>query len=437
MWRISALDRDGREVGRYELDGGELTIGRDADRQLVLQSASVSRRHARLVIEAGQPCIVDEGSANGVIVDGVRIVQPTYVHAGSRIDLAEFRLAVEPLGQPVAEDYPSAGAAAAAASTGSSAIPAMRLVAEGGPYDGRVFDLVGDELNVGRAVDNDIVLDDPSLSRKHAKLYRRGPAEIEVEDLGSSNGTFVNERKVGRGMVEPGDLIRFGELSFRVDGDVQRSTSSVGVDIPQPQLYALLGGALATLILLLIMIVVLVRKPTPVQASGRDAIARLAKQAAAHLSEGRRLLGEHKFLEARSELDQALELDPANAEARRLRNLAARAPEDEQTERAAAARMALGDRKGLEQAVRLLDDTTEGTPGREKLQGKLVAALVHFGDQQCSARAYADCAWALCKAYEVAPADGRPEAATVRTLRDAERRVALRDKSFARCRAAP
>jgi hypothetical protein len=198
-----------------------------------------------------------------------------------------------------------------------------------------------------------------------------------------------------------------------------------------------LGGALATLILLLIMIVVLVRKPTPVQASGRDAIARLAKQAAAHLSEGRRLLGDHKFLEAKSELDQALELDPANAEARRLRNLAARAPEDEQTERAAAARMALGDRKGLEQAVRLLDDTTEGTPGREKLQGKLVQALVHFGDQQCSARAYPDCAWALCKAYEVAPPDGRPEASTGRTLRDAERRVALKDKSFARCRAAP
>ncbi|HEX9103571.1 MAG TPA: FHA domain-containing protein, partial [Polyangia bacterium] len=97
MWRISALDRDGREVGRFELVAGELTIGRDADRQLVLPSASVSRRHARLYLDGGQPCIVDEGSANGVIVDGVRITQPTYVHAGTRIDVAEFRLAVEPL----------------------------------------------------------------------------------------------------------------------------------------------------------------------------------------------------------------------------------------------------------------------------------------------------------------------------------------------------
>jgi pSer/pThr/pTyr-binding forkhead associated (FHA) protein len=436
MWRISALDRDGREVGRYELEAGELTIGRDADRQLILPSASVSRRHARLVIEAGQPCIVDEGSANGVIVDGVRINQPTYVDAGSRIDLAEFRLALEPLGQPV-EDFPAQGPGATPAAAGpmATALPSLRLVAEGGPYDGRVFELVGAELAVGRAVDNDIVLDDPSLSRKHARLYRRGPGELEVEDLGSSNGTFVNERKVGRGMVEPGDLLRFGELAFRVDGDVQRAARHAGADIPTPQLYALLGGALATLILLLIMIVVLVRKPTPVQASGREAIARLSTQAARHLSAGRDLLGQRKFLEAKSELDQALELDPANAEARRLRNLAARAPEDEQTERAAAGRMAVGDRKGLEQAIRLLDDTTDGTPGREKLQSKLVSALVRFGEQQCGARAYPDCAWALCRAFEVAPADGRPESAEARTLRDAERKI--RDRSYVRCRAAP
>src|SRR4051812_29766713 len=98
MWRISALDRDGRGVGRFELVAGELTIGRDADRQLILPSASVSRRHARVYLDgSGQPCIVDEGSANGVIVDGVRITQPTYVNSATRIDVAEFRLAVEPM----------------------------------------------------------------------------------------------------------------------------------------------------------------------------------------------------------------------------------------------------------------------------------------------------------------------------------------------------
>src|SRR5947207_45281 len=137
MWRVSALDRDGREVGRFELVGGELTIGRDADRQLILPSASVSRRHARVYIDAGQPCIVDEGSANGVIVDGVRITQPTYISAETRIDLAEFRLALEPL-QPT-EEAPRQARPTPVPGTIPSAQPPMRLVSEGGPYDGRVF----------------------------------------------------------------------------------------------------------------------------------------------------------------------------------------------------------------------------------------------------------------------------------------------------------
>jgi len=322
--------------------------------------------------------------------------------------------------------------------SGMAALPRMRLVAEGGPYDGRVYELTATEINVGRAVDNDVVLDDPSLSRKHAKLYRRGPGELEVEDLGSSNGTYVNERKVGRGTAEPNDLVRFGELAFRVEGDTLHGTRAVDLDIPPRQLYALIGGAALTFVLLVVMIVVLARQPTPVQAPGKEAIAKLSKQAAAHLAEGRRLFGERKFLEAKTELDQGLELDPANVEGRRLRNLATRAPEDEQTERAASAKMLLGDRKGLEQVLKMLqENTTEGTPGHDKLQGKLTQALVRFGDAQYTARSWADAAWALCRAYEVAPDDGKPDISKARLLRDAERKVQARDRSFGRCRAAP
>jgi hypothetical protein len=311
----------------------------------------------------------------------------------------------------------------------------MRLVAEGGPYDGRVYELAATEIHVGRAVDNDIVLDDPSLSRKHAKLYRRDFGELEVEDLGSSNGTYINERKVGRGTAEPNDLVRFGELAFRVEGDTLHGTRAVDLDIAPRQLYALIGTAAITFVLLVVMIVVLARKPTPMQAPGKEAIAKLSKQAAAHVAEGRRLLGEHKYSEAKSELDQGLELDPANLEGRRLRTLAARAPEDDQAERAASAKMLLADRKGLEQAMRLYEETTDGTPGHDKLQGKLTQALVRFGDTQYAARAWSDAAWALCRAYELAPADGKPDASKARLMRDAERRV--KDRTFTRCRSAP
>jgi pSer/pThr/pTyr-binding forkhead associated (FHA) protein len=416
MWRINALDRDGREVGHSELAVGELTIGRDADRQLVLPSASVSRRHARLY------------------VDGVRITQPTYVQPGSRIDVAEFRIELQALS---ASAEPPAGPRVTPV-PGSLPLPGlspMRIIAEGGPYDGRVYELTAAEIAVGRAVDNDVVLDDPSLSRKHARIYRRGAGELEIEDLGSSNGSYINERKIGRGTFHAGDTVRFGELSFRVEGESIGRTSDVPAEIPRTQLFALGGAAAATVLLVFIMIGVVLHKPKPIMAPGKDAIERLVRQAAAHRQQGKTMLAERKYVEAKIELDQALELDPANPEARRLRNLAVRAPEDEQTEKAAAAKIMLGDRKGLESAMRLLDDTTEGTPGHDKLIDKLVGALTRFGDAQFQAKSYADSAWAICRAYELAPPDSKPDAAAARQLREAEKRI--RDRAYVRCRAAP
>src|SRR5690348_11819950 len=97
MWRVIALDKDGREVGRAELSSGELTIGRDQDRQIQLASASVSRRHARVAMNGAQLMVIDEGSANGVMVNGARIASPTPIDPRARIELADFRLVVESL----------------------------------------------------------------------------------------------------------------------------------------------------------------------------------------------------------------------------------------------------------------------------------------------------------------------------------------------------
>ena len=117
------------------------------------------------------------------------------------------------------------------------------------------------------------------------------------------------------------------------------------------------------------------------------------------------------------------------------KTLAVRAPEDEQAEKSAAAKILLGDRKGLESAMRMLDDMTDGTPGHEKLIEKLVGALTRFGDAQFQAKNYVDSAWATCRAFELAPPDAKPDAAAAAKLHDAEKRI--RDRSYVRCRAAP
>lgn len=76
---------------------------------------------------------------------------------------------------------------------------------------------------VGRALDNDVVLESGDISRHHARLeYARG--EVRVLDLGSTNGTRINGRRVADGRLRPGDEVAFGALRARLlpsDGEAR------------------------------------------------------------------------------------------------------------------------------------------------------------------------------------------------------------------------
>ncbi len=426
MWRITAFDRDGREVSRLEIAGGEVTIGRETDRQMVLPSASVSRRHAKLVLDGPQPYIVDEGSANGVIVNGVRIAGPTAVVPGVRVDIAEFHLefetpsSTEPVAPISGRNPPVSG----------DPNDIVRLIAEGGPFDGKIYEIPPGELGVGRAVDNDIVLDDPSLSRKHAKMRRAGPGRIEVEDLGSSNGTFVNNRKVGKGTAGPRDTVRFGELTFRVEGSAAGGTRAQ-TSPSSTASYLLWGGiGLAVVALGVVGAVFFLHKG----GDGKDAIAKMAEQAALHVKAGREKLADKKFDAAASEFEEALRLDPGNKEARKLKLQAEAEPQNKDLSQKVGVRAELaGDRVAFDQVVKLYGKISPESVFRANAGTKLSRKLVSFGQDQCKARKWADCAWAVCTAYDVAPDDARPGADAAGLLRDAEKKL-TKDKSYTPCK---
>jgi DNA-binding CsgD family transcriptional regulator len=83
---------------------------------------------------------------------------------------------------------------------------------------GAVFELRAEVTTVGRGDGVDVPLDEPSVSRLHAELVRRGP-HVYVTDLGlSSNGTRVNGRPVGRRVLTDGDVLSFGSARARVGG---------------------------------------------------------------------------------------------------------------------------------------------------------------------------------------------------------------------------
>ncbi len=90
------------------------------------------------------------------------------------------------------------------------------LLREEHPRPGRVVRLAG-ELTVGRE-GCDVVLPDPQVSRRHAVLRPRDGA-VEVEDLGSTNGTWVNDAPArGAVLLGVGDVVRFGSTRWMVAG---------------------------------------------------------------------------------------------------------------------------------------------------------------------------------------------------------------------------
>lgn len=93
--------------------------------------------------------------------------------------------------------------------------PAL-VVRSGGGRAGEYFSPQGDRTTIGRSPDNDIFLDDVTVSRKHAVLVESG-GELKIEDLGSLNGTFVNRRRIDSATrLESGDEVQIGKyrLSF-------------------------------------------------------------------------------------------------------------------------------------------------------------------------------------------------------------------------------
>ena len=85
------------------------------------------------------------------------------------------------------------------------------LVVGGGPNDGATIPLTASHTTMGRHGDNDVVFDEALVSRRHAVIIETG-AGFFIRDLGSTNGTFLNDTRIepGEQPIKNGDIIRLG-----------------------------------------------------------------------------------------------------------------------------------------------------------------------------------------------------------------------------------
>lgn len=212
MFTLIIEDKQGQVVDEYSFEDGEFIIGRSHQADIVLQSDNVSRRHARLFTQDGRCFIEDLKAANGIWLNGKRIYNVTELPKSSQLRVGDFFLHLE----------------------GASPTRTVNAVTYGHlvPMPGSVgahADLSQANVLIGRGKDCGVVLHDVSVSRIHAKIARQADGRVLVEDLRSSNGTFVNDRRVEQQELSHGDRVRFGTVaySFQLVGEAPISESDL------------------------------------------------------------------------------------------------------------------------------------------------------------------------------------------------------------------
>ena len=80
-------------------------------------------------------------------------------------------------------------------------------------YQGKTFELEDDEITIGRSEDNQVTLNNSSVSGSHCTITREGLAYV-LKDLGSTNGTRVNGQPIMETVLQDRDVIHFGSLEF-------------------------------------------------------------------------------------------------------------------------------------------------------------------------------------------------------------------------------
>src|SRR5262249_52354509 len=106
----------------------------------------------------------------------------------------------------------------------------LRLSLMGRPV--RNYTFTKPVISVGRDPGADVYVDNPGVSRDHLRLERTENGEYQVVDLGSANGTFVNDQMVNSALVHNNDVVRFGKYTLWVGYEIDRRAGSGGA--PEP-----------------------------------------------------------------------------------------------------------------------------------------------------------------------------------------------------------
>ena len=193
---------------------GSQLVGSDPDASILIASADVATRHAELTRDGDALSVHALDGAVAINGQALAAGATAALKAGDLIGFGKVQarlVAIEKAGaappppRPVPVDEMGATRV-------RMAVPRFVLRGVSGAAFGKVFPVLTQQT-IGRQSDCDIAIPSEEISRRHAQV-KPTPAGLMVEDLGSSNGTFINGQRVQQGLLKPGEELRLDNIRF-------------------------------------------------------------------------------------------------------------------------------------------------------------------------------------------------------------------------------
>ncbi|MEI7813133.1 MAG: FHA domain-containing protein, partial [Ignavibacteria bacterium] len=179
-----------------------IKAGRSDGNDIIIPNRNVSSYHAQFKIENGTITLEDLNSTNGTFVNGKKIL----LSKVNSNDVIGFSNNYKFNWNEITKYIPSGTESGQTEDSPEKPAAPEHL-------SGKVL------LYIGRTPENDIVIDNIKVSRKHARLEKT-EGEWHIEDLSSSNGTFVNGKKTIRGEILLSDIITVGGIPINLKGSM-------------------------------------------------------------------------------------------------------------------------------------------------------------------------------------------------------------------------
>ena len=226
-----------RDESIYKVTGS-LDAGRSEENEILLLDDHISRKHARFTLEEGVVWLQDLRSANGTYVNGERLTGGVRLYHGDEVSFDNLRFQLVGKGEdltPVRQaenvtqvaplkEAPQSGFETtefALADPQDEAPLEMPEVSETGafllgvsePVGGYTFRTRIGTTTIGRDDDCDVVIQDPTVSARHAEIVVR-PETTTITNLMATNGTRVNGQQIQNAELVDGDVVRIGQVNL-------------------------------------------------------------------------------------------------------------------------------------------------------------------------------------------------------------------------------